>query len=605
MTEPINPPAVIRTDGSAFDARAVFVRLLRYLFRHARLLLMAIGFMVLTGLIEASVAAFIEKVLKNGFLTGDDWFVRWSGIMLMCVVFARAIFGFIANYTMAKVGRLVIYEIRQDVFQNMLRLPTRYFDKNSSSKNVSKLIYDVETTAVATTDTLSILFKDSVVSLGLIAWLFYKDWRLTLIFMLTIPFLIGIIRYANKRFRRTSKDIQDSMGGIADTVKEASVGHKVIKVYGGQEQEFENFTNANNFNLRQNLKRAKVSAGIVPSTLLLVGPILALILYIFLNYLREGPESAASFVSYIMACMMLMSPLKRLAKVNEKIQIGVTAANSVFSIIDAEPEQNSGTVELTKTRGHLQFNNVSFCYTDDDEQPVLDSLTFEIKPGDRIALVGPSGSGKSTITSLILRFYKPQTGEILLDGHNLNDLVLSDLRDHVSLVSQETSLFDDTIARNIMYGMLDQYDEARLQAAIKAAHVDEFLDELPLGLETVVGESGLRLSGGQRQRIAIARAIYKDAPILILDEATSALDNKSERYVQDALETLMKDRTSLVIAHRLSTIESADNIVVLDHGKIVEQGPHRKLLRQGGVYADLHRAQSSHPSKKGFFFWNR
>ncbi|GHA15552.1 lipid A export ATP-binding/permease protein MsbA [Arenicella chitinivorans] len=605
MTEPINPPAVTRTDGSAFDARAVFVRLLRYLFRHARLLLMAIGFMVLTGLIEASVAAFIEKVLKNGFLSGDQWFVRWSGIMLMCVVFARAIFGFIANYTMAKVGRLVIYEIRQDVFQNMLRLPTRYFDKNSSSKNVSKLIYDVETTAVATTDTLSILFKDSVVSLGLIAWLFYKDWRLTLIFMLTIPFLVGIIRYANKRFRRTSKDIQDSMGGIADTVKEASVGHKVIKVYGGQEQEFENFTNANNFNLRQNLKRAKVSAGIVPSTLLLVGPILALILYIFLNHLREGPESAASFVSYIMACMMLMSPLKRLAKVNEKIQIGVTAANSVFSIIDAEPEQNSGTVALTETHGHLQFNNVSFRYTDDDEQPVLDSLTFEIKPGDRIALVGPSGSGKSTITSLILRFYKPQTGEILLDGHNLNDLVLNDLRDHVSLVSQETSLFDDTIARNIMYGMLDQYDEARLQAAIKAAHVDEFLHELPLGLETVVGESGLRLSGGQRQRIAIARAIYKDAPILILDEATSALDNKSERYVQDALETLMQDRTSLVIAHRLSTIESADNIVVLDHGKIVEQGPHRRLLRQGGVYADLHRAQSSHPNKKGFFFWNR
>ncbi|RBP50831.1 lipid A export permease/ATP-binding protein MsbA [Arenicella xantha] len=605
MIETNTSIATDKRDASAFDVRAVFLRLLRYLFRHGHLLALAVGFMVLTGLIEASVAAFIEKVLKNGFLTGDQWFVKWSGIMLMVVVFARAIFGFIANYTMAKVGRLVIYEIRQDIFYNLLRLPTRYFDQNSSAKNVSKLIYDVETTAVATTDTLSILFKDSVVTIGLVSWLFYKDWRLTLIFLLTIPFLIGIIRYANKRFRRTSKEIQDSMGGIADTVKEASIGHKVIKVYGGQEQEFENFTNANRFNLQQNLKRAKVSAGIVPSTLLLVGPILALILYIFLNYLREGPESAAAFVSYIMACLMLMSPLKRLAKVNEKIQIGVTAANSVFSVIDAEPEQNTGTVDYSETQGHLRFDDVSFCYAQDDDQPVLQNIDFEIKPGERVALVGPSGSGKSTITSLILRFYRPQSGVIRLDGHDLNDLVLGDLRDQVSLVSQETSLFDDTIGRNIMYGMLDTYDEARLNAAIKAAHVDEFLHELPLGLETVVGEHGLRLSGGQRQRIAIARAIYKDSPILILDEATSALDNKSERYVQDALEALMKGRTSLVIAHRLSTIESADNIVVLDHGRIVEQGPHKKLLRQGGVYADLHRAQSKNPGKKGFFFWNR
>ena len=299
---------------------------------------------------------------------------------------------------------------------------------------------------------------------------------------------------------------------------------------------------------------------------------------------------------------MLMSPMKRLAKVNEKIQIGITAANSIFGVMDADQETDTGTIPLPETTGSMKFENIVFKYSNNDENSVLSNISFDIAPGDRVALVGPSGSGKSTITSLILRFYKAQEGQIYLDGHNIDDIILKDLRNQVALVSQDTTLFDDTIGRNIMYGMLDQYDEERLKAAIKAAHVDEFLDELPLGLDTLVGESGLRLSGGQRQRIAIARAIYKDAPILILDEATSALDNKSERYVQDALETLMKNRTSLVIAHRLSTIESADKIVVLERGKIVEQGSHKKLMKKDGVYAGLHQAQSKH-SKKGFFFW--
>jgi len=337
--------------------------------------------------------------------------------------------------------------------------------------------------------------------------------------------------------------------------------------------------------------------------MLLVGPAIALILYIFLQYLRTGPESAVEFSAYIMACMALMSPLKRLAKVNEKVQVGLTAANSVFRVIDAVPEEDSGSLPMSQTRGHILFDDVTFKYRDDDPA-VLENVDLEIKPGERVALVGPSGSGKSTITSLMLRFYQPQQGNIILDGHDLTDIVLSDLRSQVALVSQDTTLFDDTIARNIMYGMLEQYDEERLHAAVEAAHVDEFLGELPLGLDTVVGEHGLRLSGGQRQRIAIARAIYKDAPILILDEATSALDNKSERYVQDALETLMNGRTSLVIAHRLSTIESADKIIVLAGGRIVEKGSHKKLMKNGGVYADLHRAQGR-SAKKGFFFWSR
>lgn len=586
------------------EVRATLLRLMSYLLRHKTLLFTSIFFLMATGMIEASFIKSIDTILKSGFLNGDDWFVRWSGILLMGILTARAITGYFGNYTMSKTGRLVIYELRQDIFGNMISLPSPYFDTHSSSQTISKLIYDVEATSTAITDTLAILFRESFKALGLIAFLFWSEWRLTLIFILVIPMVVLVAAYTNRRFRQTSQKIQGSMGGIGDTVKEAVVGHKVIKVYNGQAQEVENFSKANAFNLQQNLKRAKVSAGLVPLTMLLVAPAIALILYIFLNYLRTGPESVVQFSTYIMACLALMSPLKRLAKVNEKIQIGVAAADSVFQVIDEQPEVDDGDRVLANTKGGIKFDKVEFKYHDSDEQSVLSDINFEIKPGDRVAMVGASGSGKSTITSLILRFYKPQKGLISIDGVDVNDLCLKGLRSQFALVSQETTLFDDTIGRNIMYGMLDQYDEQRLQAAIKAAHVDEFLNEMPLGLDTMVGEGGLRLSGGQRQRVAIARAIYKNAPILILDEATSALDNQSERFVQDALETLMQGRTSLVIAHRLSTIENADKILVLQRGKIVEQGSHKHLLKKGGVYAELHRAQSKSP-KKGFFFWAR
>jgi len=598
------PNTEVKQTKGNIAVREIMLRLMSYLLRHRVLLIIAILFLIATGIIEASFIKSIDTILKSGFLNGDEWYVRWSGILLMGVLTTRAITGYIGNYTMAKTGRLVIFELRQDIFGNMISLPSPYFDQHSSAQTISKLIYDVEATSVAITDTLAILFRESFKALGLIAFLFWSEWRLTLIFILVVPLVVLVAAYTNKRFRKTSKQIQGSMGGIGDTVKEAVVGHKVIKVYNGQEQEVENFTKANSFNLQQNLKRAKVSAGLVPLTMLLVAPAIALILYIFLNFLRTGPESVVQFSTYIMACLALMSPLKRLAKVNEKIQIGVAAADSVFKVIDEKPEVDDGRTIISNTKGAIKFDEVDFRYRDDDEAAVLSNINFDIKPGQRIAMVGSSGSGKSTITSLILRFYKPQRGTISIDGINVSDLCLKGLRSQFALVSQETTLFDDTIGRNIMYGMLDQYNEQRLQAAVKAAHVDEFLDEMPLGLDTMVGEGGLRLSGGQRQRVAIARAIYKNAPILILDEATSALDNKSERFVQDALETLMKGRTSLVIAHRLSTIESADKILVLERGKIVEQGSHKRLLKKGGVYADLHRAQSN-SAKKGFFFWNR
>ena len=465
--------------------KATLMRLMSYLFRHRTLLFVAIFFLIMTGSIEAYFIKAIDGILKSGFLAGDDWYVRWSGMLLMLVFFARAISGYLGNYAMAKAGRLVIFELRQDIFGNMITLPSPYFEQNSSAQSISKLIYDVEATSVAVTDTLAIMFRESFKAIGLIAFLLWSEWRLTLIFLLIVPLVVLVAAYTNKRFRKTSKKIQGSMGGIGDTVKEAVIGHKVIKVYNGQDQEMENFTKANSFNLTQNLKRARVSAGLVPLTMILVSPAIALILYIFLNYLRTGPESVVQFSTYIMACLALMSPLKRLAKVNEKIQVGVTAAISVFDVIDAEAEKDTGTTELANCSGAIRFENVTFRYREDDEHAVLHNINFNIKAGDRVALVGPSGSGKSTMASLILRFYKAQSGQVFLDDHPIDDIILKDLRNQVALVSQETTLFDDTIGRNIMYGMLDQYDEERLNAAIKAAHVDEFLHELPLGLDTV------------------------------------------------------------------------------------------------------------------------
>lgn len=589
----------------SFDSRAVFKRLIAYILEHKLIAFLAIIFMICTALTEASFAYMIKPITDDGLVNAKPWHLKWIALILFGLLVTRAIAGYFGNFFMLRLGRLVIYAIRQHTFASLVTLPTSYFDQNSSSKNVSKLIYDAEAAALATTDTMTILFKDTVLCIALIGTLIYLDWRLTIIFMLTVPLIIGVTYYSNTRFRKTSKEIQDSMGGIADTVKEASIGQKVIKVYGGQDQEIENFTAVNQFNLRQNIKRARVSAAVVPVTMLAIAPAIALILHIYLNYLRIGPESAGQFMSYFAACMMLTSPLKKLAKVNEKLQIGLTAANSVFNVIDSDPEVDKGTRAVATTKGKLSFENVTFQYRHDDGQAVLNDISFTIDPGKRVALVGASGSGKSTLTALILRFYTPQIGRITLDDWDINELRLKDLRDQVSLVSQETTLFDDTIGRNIMYGMLDQYDETRLHAAIKAAHVDEFLDELPDGLDTVVGEHGLRLSGGQRQRIAIARAIYKNAPILILDEATSALDNKSERLVQEALDTLMQGRTSLVIAHRLSTIESADTILVMEQGEIVESGPHNKLLKRGGVYAELHHAQSKSKARRGFFGFGR
>jgi subfamily B ATP-binding cassette protein MsbA len=399
-----------------------------------------------------------------------------------------------------------------------------------------------------------------------------------------------VVQAAAKRFRKTSERIQDSIGDISHTAKEAIIGERVVKTYGGQTVERERFMQTNQRNRRQELKKAVVSAAMAPTITLMVGLPIAIIISMAVG--RTGAEavSAGTFTSYLATVLLLMSPLKRLAKVNEKIQMGVAAANSVFAVADEEPEADAGTRSLDRVQGRIEYDGVSFSYGRPDV-PVLKDLSFTVEPGQTVALVGASGSGKSTVAALLLGFYRPSQGRITVDGIDIADIRLQSLRENMAIVAQDTILFDETIRNNIIYGCTGNVPDEKLRAAVEAAHVAEFTDRLPGGLDTYVGEQGLRLSGGQRQRIAIARALFKDAPMLIFDEATSSLDAVSERLVKDATEKLLRDRTTLIIAHRLSTIESVDRILVLDRGQVVEQGTHRELFERNGLYTRLYRSQ--------------
>ena len=572
------------------DGRDVFKRVLGYVLFYRFWFLAAIFCMAILSATQVSIAAILEPIINKGVIEKDKIAAWLLPVAMLVLMILRSIFGYLSNYLMAKIGRSIIKDMRSNFFEKMVCLPTKYFDDVPSASLVSKFLFDIEQVAIMTTDTLTSLVRNSLTAVGLLAWMIYLDWRLCLIALICVPFVAAVTSYTNRRFRKTSKDIQDSMGNIADSVKENAVGHKVVKIYNAQHAQKTLFQQVNEDNFKKNMRRARVSAAVVPVTTLCVAPIFAVILYIYLNYLVEGSNAAGKFVSFLGAFAMLMSPLKSLAKVNEYLQVGMTAANGIFQIIDLEAEKDIGTRKFEQCSGNLEFSEVSFFYQDESE-PVIKDISFSVQQGQRVALVGASGSGKSTIANLFMRFYQPQKGSITLDGVDIQDYSLNDYRSAISLVNQDPILFDNTIRHNIAYGDLE-IDEQRLQDAMDAAYVSEFVNELPDGLDTMVGEQGLRLSGGQRQRISIARAFYKNAPIIILDEATSALDVKSESYIQEALDTLMQGKTSIVIAHRLSTIESADKIIVMQDGEIAESGNHTELLDQRGIYAEFQRVQT-------------
>jgi len=531
--------------------------------------------------------------LTDAIYNRDDLAKYMIPLSLIGIYLIRGIGGFIGNYFLAKVSFSVIHELRTSIIDNVITLPNGYFEQNNSGHLISTITFNVSQVTGAATSAVKVIIREGITVLALLSMVFYYNWKLSLIFVAIAPLIGLVVMIASKRFRKISKKIQVSMGDITQVSTEVINGYKEVKSFNGQAYERERFFKASKANYRQNIKMVRTSAINTPLLQMIVAFALSFLVFLALTFMADMDPK--DFIIYITAAGLLPKPIRQLSEVNSTIQKGIAAAESIFELIDETPEQDHGTHEVDHVRGELVFDHIGFQYSS-SEHAVIKNLNLTIKPGQTIALVGRSGSGKSTLANLIPRFYDVLSGEIRLDGVPLSDYALQNLRAHISVVTQQVILFNDTLRNNIAYGALsDSSLEAVRQAAV-SAHAIEFIDKLPDGLDTFVGENGVLLSGGQRQRLAIARALLKDAPILILDEATSALDNESERIIQEALSELMKGRTTVVIAHRLSTIENADVIVVMDQGGIVEMGSHHDLLSQQGAYYQLHQQQLQSPS---------
>lgn len=570
--------------------KEAYRRLLVYVIPHWKMFVISVIGMAIFSGTDAAVAWLMKPLLDEGFIAEDVSVIRLMALGLVGIFMVRIFVGIISTYCMGTVGRKVIKDLRTIMFEHILRLPASYYDQSSTGNILSKLTYDVEQVSRASTNVITVLIREGLTSVGLLGLMFYRSWQLTLIFLLVTPIVAVLISFVSKKFRKTSQKIQKSVGGISHVSEEAIEGHRVVKTFGGQAVESASFEKENEYNSKQKLKldvTRELSVGVI-QFFVAIG-IAGVILFTTSESMR-GQVTPGDFVSMLFALVMLQRPIKRLTTVNSYLQTGVAAAQSVFTFIDIEKEKDTGTKVLQNVQGRIEYENVCFAYATSAGN-VLNDINLVVEPGKTIAFVGRSGSGKSTLVNLLPRFYDIATGTIRVDGQDIHDLKLEDLRSHIALVSQHVTLFNDTIARNIAYGSLCDASEDDIMNAAKMAHAKEFIDKLPDGLNTLVGENGVLLSGGQRQRLAIARALLKNSPILILDEATSALDTESERYIQAGLEELVKGRTTLVIAHRLSTIENADLIVVLDNGKITEQGTHRELLDKDGRYAALHKMQ--------------
>ena len=571
--------------------RDLYVRLLAYIRPYWKAFALAVIGMVGTAATEPVFPAIMKYLLDSGFKTQDErmvWLIP-AGIVLLFVV--RAILSFCTSYLMTRISTHLVTDLRRQMFAKILLLPTQVFHDQSPGKLISKLLYDADNVNQASTNVLVIAVRESLTACALLAYLLYLDWKLTLITMAIGPVMALIIKGFSKRVRAASRSSFEAVQTISHTIEETVGANKVIKIYGGQAQQTARFFGDTERFRRSMMREAVPASAITPITHLTASLAIAIITYLALSKTTgQAGASAGGFASFITAMLLLISPIKQLTSISPLMQRGLAACESVFSFLDAPVENDLGQRELKHASGDIRFEHVNFTYPG-AEKAALSDVSFHVVAGQTMALVGASGGGKTTVSALIPRFYSPTTGRICIDGIDINDLTLASLRQNIALVSQDVVLFNDTIEANIAFGAQKLCNREDVIAAAKAAYAWEFIEKLPNGLGTQIGEDGAKLSGGQRQRISIARALLNNAPILILDEATSALDTESERQVQAALATLMENRTTLVIAHRLSTIKHADHILVLDQGRIVEAGTHTTLIASGGYYANLNQMQ--------------
>ncbi|GAB2879660.1 lipid A ABC transporter ATP-binding protein/permease MsbA [Microvirgula curvata] len=579
------------TDPSTDGSWALYKRLLGYLRQDWRVFIVTIVAMIIASATEPLFASLMKPLIDGGFVERDPQTLIWTPLAIVGLFALRGLASFTNDYTSTWLSGRLVMRLRELMFVKLMQLPVSYFDGNSSGRVISRVTNDVTMVTDAGFSVITVVVRDGITLIGLLALLLWTDWQLTLICLIMVP-VVGVgIRVVGKRLRKLSRKNQQHMGEMTQVLGETVDGQRVIKVYGGHEHETRRFMVSAN-GIRQNsVKQIAASSMNTAATQLIVSVALAIIIYFAGVRASHGGFSAGDFMSFLTAMIMLFTPLKRITGVSQTLQRGLAAAESVFTLLDVPGERDSGTRTLERAHGKLEFDRVTFRYPE-GERDAVNGFSLDVSPGETIALVGSSGSGKTTIANLVPRFYSPTSGEIRLDGIPLDALTLHSLRSQIAMVNQDVVLFNDTVAANIAYGD-SQASRERIIAAAHAANAHEFIEAMPDGYDTRIGENGLKLSGGQRQRLAIARAILKDAPILILDEATSALDTQSERLVQGALEQLMLNRTTLVIAHRLSTIEKADRIIVMRDGLIVETGTHAELLAHDGVYAGLYRMQFS------------